>query len=60
VAEMALAHSVGTSTERAYLRSDLLEMRRQLMASWAEYLAGQGGNIVPIKSRPALVSPSMR
>ena len=40
VAEMALAHSVGNSTERAYLRTDLLEMRRELMAAWGEFLSG--------------------
>ena len=58
VAEMALSHSVGTSTERAYLRSDLLEMRRLLMASWADYLAGLGGNILSIESRPSLGQPA--
>jgi hypothetical protein len=34
VAEMALAHSVGTETERAYLRSDLQDLRRTLMTAW--------------------------
>ena len=38
VAEMALAHTVGTATERAYLRSDLLELRFQLMDAWGEYV----------------------
>lgn len=41
VAEMALAHSVGTATERAYLRTDLLDMRRNLMAAWAGFLEGR-------------------
>jgi integrase len=38
VAEMALAHTVGTATERAYLRTDLLDMRRKLMTAWAEHM----------------------
>jgi integrase len=37
-AELALAHQVGSKTERAYARSDMLESRRALMAAWAEYL----------------------
>lgn len=40
VAEMALAHSVGTETERAYLRTDLLAQRRALMDAWAAYITG--------------------
>jgi len=40
VAEMALAHSVGTETERAYLRSDLQEQRRALMTAWGNYCTG--------------------
>jgi integrase len=39
VAEMALAHSVGNATERAYLRSDLRDMRRSLMDAWGAFLA---------------------
>ena len=39
VAEMALAHKVGTSTEQAYLRSDLRDMRRTLMNSWGRFVA---------------------
>lgn len=50
VAEMALAHSVGTKTEKAYLRSDLRDMRRELMDAWgcfvARSLGGAGGNVV--------------
>jgi integrase len=38
-AEFALAHLVGNETERAYARSDMLEIRRDLMAAWADYLA---------------------
>ncbi len=38
VAELALAHRVGTAVEQAYHRSDLLEWRRPLMEDWANYL----------------------
>jgi integrase len=37
VAEMALAHKVGSDVERAYRRSDALEKRRRLMADWAKF-----------------------
>lgn len=37
VVEMALAHAVGSAVEAAYLRSDLFERRRLLMAKWANY-----------------------
>ena len=40
VAEMALAHSVGDKTERAYLRSDLRDLRRDLMDAWGAYSGG--------------------
>jgi integrase len=51
VAEMALAHSVGDKTERAYRRGDLLEKRRALMEAWAKFLrtpASGRGNVVPL------------
>ena len=40
VAEAALAHSLGNSTEQAYARSDLFERRRALMQQWADFLTG--------------------
>lgn len=40
VAEMSLAHKVGSDVERAYARSDLLEKRRELMERWCEYVVG--------------------
>lgn len=41
VAELALAHDVGlTETESAYLATDLLAERREIMQRWADYLAG--------------------
>lgn len=53
VAEMALAHRVGTATEQAYLRSDLREMRLALMEAWGRYVApslsGVANNVTPIR-----------
>lgn len=53
VAEMALAHRVGTATEQAYLRSDLRDMRRSLMEAWGRFaapsLSGVTSNVSPIK-----------
>ena len=40
LAEMALAHSVGTKVEQAYRRSDLFEKRREMMRHWAAYCTG--------------------
>ncbi|MTH65985.1 tyrosine-type recombinase/integrase [Paracoccus shanxieyensis] len=40
MAEMALAHTVGSEVERAYRRGDMLDKRRALMADWAAFLNG--------------------
>jgi integrase len=37
IAEAALAHVVGDTTERAYRRGDALEKRRELMTAWAAF-----------------------
>lgn len=51
IAELALAHQVGTEVERAYNRSTLLEKRRALADAWAGYCEPQhGGNVVPMKA----------
>ena len=39
LSEAALAHNLGDSTQMAYARSDLLELRRPLMDEWAEFLS---------------------
>jgi integrase len=39
MAEMALAHFIGSAVERAYRRSDMLEKRRDLMEDWARFLS---------------------
>lgn len=39
MAEIALAHRVGSEVERSYLRTDLLESRRDMMQAWSEFLS---------------------
>jgi hypothetical protein len=51
MAEIALAHFIGSDVERAYQRSDMLERRRDMMRAWASFLRGeaaQGGNVVAL------------
>ena len=38
VSETALAHNLGDSTEQAYSRTDLFELRRDLMERWADFV----------------------
>ena len=38
IAEMCLAHRVGTSVELAYNRTDFLELRRNAMQRWCDYV----------------------
>ena len=52
LAEMALAHAVGSKVEAAYARSSLLERRRPVMQAWADFLDGKviaSAEIVPIR-----------
>lgn len=42
MAEIALAHFIGSEVERAYQRSDMLERRRDMMAAWARFVCGEG------------------
>ena len=42
VAEACLAHAVGNAVMRAYLRSAMVARRREVMADWAAFLAGEG------------------
>ena len=39
--EIALAHEVGSEAKRAYLRTKMVERRRELMAAWSAYCAGR-------------------
>ena len=41
IAEMALAHVVGSKVEAAYRRSDLIQKRRQLVDAWARFCASE-------------------
>jgi len=41
VAEMALAHTIGSKVEAAYRRGNLLEKRRDLMNAWAAFTLGK-------------------
>jgi integrase len=52
MAEMALAHFIGSEVERAYQRSDMLERRRAMMADWAGFLRGEalGANVVKLEA----------
>jgi integrase len=51
ICEEALAHSVGTATERSYRRSDVLEKRRQLMDQWAAFctMPKRDATVTPIR-----------
>lgn len=42
MAEIALAHVVGSEVERAYRRGDMIEKRRAMMADWCQFLRGSG------------------
>ena len=52
VCERALAHVVGSQTERAYERGDSFAKRRKLMEAWSRFVsspARSGADIVPIR-----------
>jgi integrase len=58
VAEMALAHQVGSAVEQAYRRSDLFARRRQLADAWAAYCDGSvGADVVPLRAVSSGGSP---
>jgi integrase len=59
ICEMALAHSVGDRTERAYRRQSALAKRRDLMAAWDRYLAGPASAGV-IEMRPSHRQPQAK
>jgi integrase len=55
ISEMALAHRIGSKTEEAYRRGDLLQKRRAMMEDWARYCATAkiDAKIVSIKRKKA-------
>ena len=55
-AERCLAHTVGNSSSKSYDRSDRLELRRPIMAKWAQFISGETADNV-VQSRNALRNP---
>ena len=43
--EIVLAHKVGNETKRAYLRTKMIERRREMMAAWSAFCAGRPSNL---------------
>ena len=37
IAEMSLAHKIGSAIEQAYARTDLLERRREVINRWCDF-----------------------
>ena len=60
LAEAALAHVVGDSTERAYRRSDALERRRELMLAWAAWCEPKADNVVELEDSRMIDHPRQR
>ena len=48
ILEACLAHTVKDKAEAAYARSDLLEKRRPVMETWADFLANKKGTVIRI------------
>jgi integrase len=60
LAEISLGHSVGTTPEKIYQRSDMLERRKALMERWSAHCGGslKGDNVVAFKvDAPASLTP---
>jgi integrase len=51
--EFSLAHAVGSATEQAYQRSDMVEKRRQLMEQWSTFISTPRkiGTVTPIRGK---------
>jgi integrase len=50
VCELALAHSIKSKVEAAYRRGDLLDKRRELMATWAAFVTSAPGKVVKLRA----------
>src|SRR5262249_2255833 len=53
IAEMALAHKVGSAVEQAYRRTDMFQKRRQLAEAWGAFCftpSGRAGEVVSMRS----------
>jgi integrase len=54
LAEMALAHAIGNAVEAAYRRGDMVEKRREMMESWAQFadqVTPESGVVIGIKEK---------
>jgi integrase len=49
ICEAALAHIVKDKTEAAYRRGDLFDKRRDLMATWAGFVARNKANVIALR-----------
>ena len=51
MAEIQLAHFIGSEVERSYQRSDMVERRRAMLTDWAAFLEGRAasGNVVSMR-----------
>jgi integrase len=47
--EIALAHEVGDKAKRAYLRTKMIERRREMMAAWSAYCASASSDVIPLR-----------
>lgn len=58
IAEMALAHAIGSGVEAAYRRGDLLAKRAILMKQWADFINTKpaSGTVTPIRQEKRTVS----
>ncbi len=50
VCEAALAHVVKDKTEAAYFRSDLFDLRRNLMDTWAHFATAALAKVLPLRA----------
>lgn len=60
MAEIALAHQVGSAVERAYRRTDMIERRRATMQAWADFLHGKDAGVIVNSPRHSHKTPCDR
>ena len=53
IGEFLLGHTVGNAAVQAYLRSDALERRREVLELWGAFVSppGDGDNVVDFRAR---------
>jgi integrase len=52
VVEEAMGHKVGSKVERAYRRTDVMELRRGLMNAWAQHCSPPtAAKVVPMRKK---------